>query len=292
MRDPSTLNLSTMNLTLLYHLSLCCSMVMRMFEIENPQFVLLLNKDKQNKMTNNTLDMWKSFSTSEPIIVDIQNPRSQEEEVKRFRDLIHLRFSGTSIIVTKSGVLKGRGTDHHCKSTLFRDIVHWMAMNYDLEIMHTNDTEVKGITQIVWSTRRKKQYGNVKRIWKDEDRLLNAVSAALGPTYNVTAIDFGTITARKSIEIVSQMDIMVGVHGAGLTWAAFMPTHGGLVEVFGGNRPKSNRHYHNIASLADLHYREISLGAMDPIQWNRDTVNNLVVIIQGLPRRNVQLEPE
>lgn len=106
-------------------------MVMRMFEIENPQFVLLLNKDKQNKMTNNTLDMWKSFSTSEPIIVDIRNPRSQKEKVKRFRDMIHLTSSGTSIIVTKSGVLKGRGTDHHCKSTLFRDIVHWMAVNYD-----------------------------------------------------------------------------------------------------------------------------------------------------------------
>lgn len=267
-------------------------MVMRMFDIENPQLVLLLNEDNKDKMTNNTLDMWKSFSTAEPILVDIQNPRSQQEKVKRFHDLIHLSYSGTSIMTTKIGVLKGRGTDHHCKSKLFRDIVQWMAMNYNIEMMHTKDTEVKDVIQIVWSSRRKQQYGIVKRTWHDEDRLLDAIREALGPTYNVTAIDFGTINTRESIEVVSQIDIMVGVHGAGLTWAAFMPMHGGLIEVFGGDRDNRNRHYHNIASLADLHYREISLGSMDPIRYDQDTVKDLATIIQSVPPRNLQFEPD
>lgn len=59
---------------------------------------------------------------------------------------------------------------------------------------------------------------------------------ALGPAHNITPVDFGQLhTARQSIEKVSQADIMVGVHGTGLMWAVFMPIHGGLVEIFGGD---------------------------------------------------------
>ena len=265
-------------------------MVMRMLDIENPQLVLLLNQEgPKAMMTNNTLDMWRSFSDTEPIIVDIENHRSTMEKVKRFRELIHLSSSGTSMITTNAKAFKGRGTDHHCKSTLFRDIVQWMAMNYNIKIIHSKNNNV---TQVIWSTRRKQQYGIVKRTWRDEDKLLGLLRNALGPAYNITPVDFGQVhTARQSIVTVSQADIMVGVHGAGLMWAAFMPIHGGLIEIFGGDRASNNRHYHNVASLADLHYREISLGGADPIQWDERKVNDLVNMIRSISPRHKQLEP-
>ena len=36
------------------------------------------------------------------------------------------------------------------------------------------------------------------------------------------------------------------------------PQNSGLVEIFVGDRGSGNRHYHNLASLSDLHYRGLS----------------------------------
>ena len=257
-----------------FHAMLNAAMVMRMLQIDNhPQFVLLLNHEGDTKkMTQNTMDMWKSFSsfTLDPIVVDTttQPPRGkggeeEEEPIKRFRDLIHLSSSGTSMITTTSHALRGRGKDHHCKSSLFRDIIRWMAMNYNIELLeHSGSTSSptttkqsisRNVTQIVWSSRRPYCCINnktvaVRRSLRDEEKLLTILRSHLGPGYNLTSVDFGQLSTRESIQVVSQSDIMVGVHGAGLIWSAFLPIHGGLLEVFGGDRAKNNRHYHNVAS--------------------------------------------
>ena len=240
-----------------FHAMLNAAMVMRMLHIENPQIVLVLGDTKS--VTENTLDMWKSFSsfTSDPIVVDTATPRPKNETIKRFRDLIHLSSSGTSMIVTVSRAFRGRGRDHHCKSSLFRDMIHWMAMNYNIELNPVTDlstTKSKNkVSQIVWSSRKpyccvNHKYVSVKRSWNDEEKLIATVGEYLGSDYNITSVNFGQLSTRQSIQVVSEADIMVGVHGAGLIWSAFLPIHGGLLEVFGGDRSKINRHYHNVAS--------------------------------------------
>ncbi|KAL3805937.1 hypothetical protein HJC23_007898 [Cyclotella cryptica] len=274
------------------HAYLNAAMVMRMFDIANPQLVLMLGK---GIMTPNTLEMWRSMSTLEPIVVDMTKPHSpmDGERRKLFRELIHLSSPGTSILVTVAGSFRGRGTDHHCKSTLFRDITQWTAMNFDIDMKR----KMGNVTQIVWSSRSpyccvNNQTLFVKRSMNDEDRLLQVLTEYLGPWYSITKVDFGTISTRKSIEIASQTDILMGVHGAGLIWAGFMPIHGGLVEIFGGDRANNNRHYHNLASLADLHYRELSLRGMDPIRWDNGTAKELVRLIQSIEPKHKKLEPD
>jgi hypothetical protein len=281
-----------------FHAMLNAAMVMRMLDIVDPQFVLLLNSEGgREKMTNNTIDMWRSLSTIEPIIVDTQTPTSNNtEKVKRFRELIHLSSSGTSMITTTNKAFRGRGMDHHCKSSLFRDITQWMAMNYN--IIEMKNSTGNNVTNILWSTRRpycciNGRLVGVKRSWREEDKLLHALRDSLGPSFRITSVDFGKISSRKSIEMASKSDIMVGVHGAGLIWSAFMPIHGGLIEIFGGDRTSSNRHYHNVASLADLHYRELSLiGVGDPLCWDQGTVDKLVEMIKSFKPRHEGLEPE
>ena len=52
----------------------------------------------------------------------------------------------------------------------------------------------------------------------------------------------------------------MGAHGANLAWSLFMRRHeSGVVELFGSNRGPENHHYHNMASLVDLHYAALEL---------------------------------
>lgn len=165
-------------------------------------------------------------------------------------------------------------------------------MNLGIE----QDLNIHNATNILWSSRKpfccvENKTWMVKRSLNDEDRFLQVLADFLGPQYNVTAIDFGRVTVRESIKKVSQSDILVGVHGAGLIWAGFLPIHGGLIELFGGDRGSSNRHYHNLASLADVHYRQLTLGGSDPISWDNGTVKELVRQIQSMDLKHKSIEP-
>lgn len=99
------------------------------------------------------------------------------------------------MLVTKKRALRGRGTDHHCKSTLYRDISHWMMMNLGIE----QDLNIHNATNILWSSRKpfccvENKTWMVKRSLNDEDRFLQVLADFLGPQYNVTAIDdFGRV---------------------------------------------------------------------------------------------------
>ena len=98
-------------------------------------------------------------------------------------------------------------------------------------------------------------------------------------------MDFAALSPRECIAKASAAHVIVGAHGAGLMWAAYLPRHGLLVEMFGGNRQRSNRHYHNIASLADLHYAEVSLGGYGAgaLQWSPSNVEFIARSIWRTP---------
>ena len=123
----------------------------------------------------------------------------------------------------------------------------------------------------------------------NEDELIHLVGQALVSTYNITTVNFGTLTTHESLKIASQSHIMVGVHGAGLIWSAFLRSdpHAGLLEMFGGDRSSVNRHYHNIASLADMHYQSLSLkrkpgDLKSALIWDQPTIDNIVSKIQSM----------
>ena len=68
-----------------------------------------------------------------------------------------------------------------------------------------------------------------------------------------------------------------------------MSPHSGLLEVFGGDRGSGNRHYHNIASCADVHYQSMDVeGSATSLTWNADTVDEIVKRIQNF---NLDKEP-
>lgn len=178
----------------------------------------------------------------------------------------------TSILVTKHGALKGRGTNHHCRSALLRDYVAMVKEHFDVKFDDKYYLKHSEGPKILWSSRGVHARGNSNKNYKpsrmliDEKELLTELRQRTG--YDIKVVDFGHLTAEESIRVVSESDVMVGVHGAGLMWSAFLPRHGGLVEIFGADRGSNNRHYHNVASLSDLHYQEIKPGVLVTMSRN------------------------
>ena len=228
----------------------------------------------------------------------------------RVRSMVTASSSGTSMLTSKHGALRGRRRDHHCSSPAFQEAVGWFRENFRV---HNNisyslqrprrrmlssaaakaNTTNSEVVRVLWSSRRPYQRGGVikavhRQLPREEDfiaalqRLLSSMGATATPpsssasplpprsssSFVVESIDFGAIDPQVAVEAASNADVLVGVHGAGLVWSAFMPRHGGLVELFGGNRGATNRHYHNLASLADLHYRSHTLSAASATSAN------------------------
>ena len=194
----------------------------------------------------------------------------------------------------------GRGRDHHCKSKIFQGVLRWMKFNMlgsrnsDGESFSTRDTSYKPI-QVVRSSRGPyccRPIGKIytpARPFVEEKKLVHNIRLKLGNEYKIEIVNFGTIPPRESIRIASQNQIFVGVHGAGLVWSGFTSPHSGLLEVFGGDRGSGNRHYHNISSLADIHYQSMDVeGSAMSLTWNADTVDEIVKRIQNF---NLDEEP-
>lgn len=280
---------------------------MAIFKVDDPQIVYLMTEGKfrYGGIPESELEVYRSFSSVEPIVVlppsGVVNDTSSSAFFVPL--MVDASASGTSLLVTKAGALRGRGTDHHCKSNVFRGIVEWMKSNLlgdlsdsidNITAVSSEESKNKNVTngpiRVVWSSRRPyccRPPGKIympKRHIMDEEELLRRVGEALGTGYTITAVNFGhNMTARDSVSIASKSNVFVGVHGAGLMWAAFQPPHSGIVEIFGGDRASNNRHYHNIASLADMHYRMMKLGgSVTSLSWNQKSVDELANNIRSI----------
>lgn len=289
-----------------FHAYLNVAMVMTMFDIRDPQLVLVVNKPNERDT-----EMWRIFSKLEPIFVSEQI--TEEEFLPKtryhFREFIEAPPSHVSMINTgsKGGGLHGRGIDHECKSPLFLAIIQWIKRRLD-PMNHLIDSEgpidsggTSRPIQILWSSRqpyccRGGKIYTPKRAIANETQWIDSLGAMLGDGYKIKIVDFGTLSVFESVNVVEQSDIMVGVHGAGLMWSAFLPfgksgkptdstsESKGLVEIFTGDRSPSNRHYHNIASLVGIQYRETKhWSSSDRMsRWDEKRLNEVVSQIRSI----------
>ncbi|KAL9185925.1 hypothetical protein ACHAXT_003702 [Thalassiosira profunda] len=278
-----------------FHAHLNVAMAMAMFNVTEPQIIDLVSEEhvKYDKgIPQHDMEMYSAFSSVEPMIATHGSDRD-DGSVTFVPYMVDAFGSGTSILVTKTdGALRGRGTSHHCKSSIFQGITLWMKSNLlglDFGEPTLNDkSDANRTIQVAWSSRapyccRPKGRTYIpSRPIANEDELVRRVGQALGDRYNITVANFGSLNTHDSVAIAARSRILVGVHGAGLVWASFLPPHSGIVEMFGGDRASNNRHYHNIASLADLHYRSLSLGGQMELAWKDDTVDQIAEKIRSI----------
>ncbi|KAL0476835.1 EGF domain-specific O-linked N-acetylglucosamine transferase Eogt [Acrasis kona] len=91
----------------------------------------------------------------------------------------------------------------------------------------------------VFSIRKHKANTKIIRRVVNEDTLITLMrenlfttSANITIPINITAVDFGTISFKEQIEIIQQSDILIGMHGAGMTHLMWMPDESVVVELF------------------------------------------------------------
>lgn len=287
-----------------FHAYVNVAMIMIMFDIRDPQLILIVNS-----VSERDTHMWRLFSTLEPIILNgtATEGKSLRKIRYHFRDIIEAPDSHLSMINTRSesGGLQGRATNHECRSPILLAIIGWMKWrlnSMDNRVMSSIESHVSSQPiQIIWSSRqpyccRDNETFTPKRIIENETEWIKLLGNLLGDGYKIKNVDFGTLSLSESIQVVEEADIMVGMHGAGLTWSAFLPfaksgkpsnitgKQKGLVEIFAGDRNQVNRHYHNIASLVGIQYRETEYWSSSDkiIRWNEKRLNEVASQIRSI----------
>lgn len=239
----------TFNIYEMFHSLLNTYLVMKMFDLTD---VVIVFNDTLGETKLNT-EMFSVFTDS-PYIYN-----TKWTEYQFVNGYYEVPLSFTSILTTKTkhGKLRGRGNDHHCKSTLLRGFTEFWKEKKNLHSSPSTHPKV------IWSSRGVHMRGNRRyvpsRSIKDESDFIRALEDNAG--IPITVVDFGLLSAVESVRVMIDADVLVGVHGAGLMWGAFMrPFDTGIVELFGGDRSATNRHYHNMASLAGVGYVDIRHG--------------------------------
>jgi len=123
----------------------------------------------------------------------------------------------------------------------------WECSNYDLFREKLNfNLNINTAVKIIYVCRK-----NAKRSFKNEDFLLKFLKP-----YNVSFIDFSTITLSQRIELLADTNILIGQYGAGLTNMVFMRNDSFVIDLQIGNWVKND--YCLLANSCRLKYINVS----------------------------------
>lgn len=134
--------------------------------------------------------------------------------------------------------------------------------------------------------------GLVSRKIHNEDDLLRHARKFLTGQHSVRGVQVDLFPMEQQLKWISETDILVGMHGAGLTHALFLPKHAGVMEFYPTYWSDTNAHFRSIARWRNLKY----------LKWqNSDTNNELDncytripsnIVVDMLTEMKVQLCPK
>ena len=126
-----------------------------------------------------------------------------------------------------------------CPSRTFQAFTHWFVKSANVpERGARGATDVR--LRVLWSSRqpykavsRTKSVVLPSRRLEDETQFLLDLADELGSGVELRTIDFAAKGAVDCINAARDVDVVVGVHGAGLAWSMFLPSPGraALVEL-------------------------------------------------------------
>ena len=100
--------------------------------------------------------------------------------------------------------------------------------------------------------------GHVQRKIENEEELVLSLKSEF-PSHKISGSQLDALPMRMQLQNVAGSDILVGMHGAGLTHALFLPQHAALVELFPSKGTAA--HFKSIARWRGLKYARMNPGA-------------------------------
>ena len=103
-------------------------------------------------------------------------------------------------------------------------------------------------------------------------------------SHTINYIYLENYTVKEQIEIIANTDILIGVHGAGLSWCVFMKNNSTLIEMYPGNSNTDN--YIRWCKIANIKYKRLSI---DITKGNVREFRNATVNINNKQLQVIQL---
>lgn len=96
--------------------------------------------------------------------------------------------------------------------------------------------------------------GRIKRKISNEKELISKARAYF-PDHTISGVQIDSYDMQHQLDMIAKTDILIGMHGAGLTHAVFLPKHAGLIEYF-PNYSGILQHFMSIAKWRKLNYQQ------------------------------------
>ena len=127
----------------------------------------------------------------------------------------------------------------------------------DVHALYPNEERKDNRTTVTFVGRKHYNKRTISRVWTNEKDMVEAMGKAR-PDLHVRLVYYEELDFEKQMHVDRTTDIMVGMHGAGLVHALFLPTGSHVVEVF----PKHKRRwgYRNIAQYRGFTYDDFRGG--------------------------------
>jgi len=91
----------------------------------------------------------------------------------------------------------------------------------------------------------------VQRKIDNEEELLNDLRVR-HPNYAFRGVQIDAFDMRDQLRLVNEADILIGMHGAGLSHTLFVPPHGGMIELVPKYYGSDNNHFVDLARRRGL----------------------------------------
>jgi len=126
--------------------------------------------------------------------------------------------------------------------------------------------------------------GTVTRKIKNEEELVEAAKQHFSK-HSILGVQIDLLDMRDQLMMVAQTDILIGMHGAGLSHTLFLPRHAGLIELFPTYWSTVNVHFKSMARWRSLHYRSWQNNDMTKELANKFTivdVNSVMALLNNM----------
>lgn len=96
--------------------------------------------------------------------------------------------------------------------------------------------------------------GNVVRKFDNEEEIVQEVKATLGPGANVQGMQLDNMQMTDQLQAIAKADILMGMHGAGLSHILFLPATSGVIEFKPEYSNPALQHFKAFAQWRNLPY--------------------------------------